>query len=657
MKISSLELNNWGPFLANHEVDLSVSESAPVVIIHGENGRGKTSIMRSIFWCLYGVVRDSYGTVIPVEKIVNRNCTLESPSPRFSVKLVVEFESAVYEILREGTARQNPGGVSVENLELTVRLLGGPPLSESKATETINLMLEEAIADFYLFDGEKLSSVEKKLSKTDSESQQFVQKSVERALGLSFMDRLGADLDSIRTDFSDILTNHERLASETQKLVTKQRDLVDNLHKAQQDSAILADMRTGLESQVAEINRELQEFDQIREQAVKRQLLIGRAGDEEVRLSEQKKKLKQEAEQNWHWPLTHLISELELARNAEASDSEARVQRAHTLRSQIGLIERALEKHECSMCGSGVDHSTEVKLKAQLQSHNADLAAIESQGSAAQTTNLSILTNFPQRKARVPLLEELLYQIGKSEIALSGIRSDIAELNSQIGAGGTPDILKLEADKELCAVRINQAKTLLGKAGEAINLNKSQLHTVQQKLKDSPELNPVERTKLSLIDGLLEILRDSYEDFRESMRVQVEEAATGILQKLSTERDYRGVSISSKYQVTMLDANESAVPIPSSGYSQILALSFIGGLADVAGSSNSVVMDTPWGRVDRGNRKLIMNWIKSRTNQTIIFVQSGELTIPEAREEFGNRLGRQFSLERVSLDSSKIEGV
>jgi len=192
---------------------------------------------------------------------------------------------------------------------------------------------------------------------------------------------------------------------------------------------------------------------------------------------------------------------------------------------------------------------------------------------------------------------------------------------------------------------------------ETISNQKTQLLNVQQKLKESPELDPVARTKLSIVDGLREILTRSYDEFRESMRAQVEVAASQILRKLSSETDYRNVSISPKYQVAMLDANKQAVPIPSSGYSQILALSFIGGLADVAGSTNAVVMDTPWGRVDRGNRKLIMNWIKSRSNQTIIFVQSGELTVPEAREEFGNRLGRQLSIERVSLNSSKIVGV
>lgn len=653
MKIRSLEIRNWGPFSGDHHIDLSVSESAPVVVIHGENGRGKTSIMRAIFWCLYGVVRDSYGLAIPIEKLVNRESTLESATAGFNVKLLVEFEDSVFEVLREGVARHHPEGNIVESTEFTVRTAGGIPLSESKATETINLMLEEAIADFYLFDGEKLSSVEKKLSKIDTESQQFVQKSVERALGLSFMDRLITDLESIRGDFSDILNSHEKLATETQKLISKQTELTESIAKAQQDVKDLEEMRTDIEGNLAEINQSLQEFDQVREQVVRRQMLVNQSEGLGQKLADLKLKVKQEAEQNWHWPLTKMISDLESRRAQASEERKAESRRRSELESEIRLIESALSKHRCSMCGAGVDHVTEQNLRDQLEKLRSELVS-QSIDPAPQIPDLAILNNFEKRQARVPLLEEHLAQVGQVEVDLAGIRSEIAELNSRIGAGSTPDILKLESERDRCVVRIDQASKLIEKGGESISQLRSQLQAVQQKLKDSPELNPLERMKLSMIDGLREIIRESYDDFREAMRAQVEEAASRILQELSSEREYKGVSISPKYQVAMLDGENRSVPIPSSGYSQILALSFIGGLADVAGSANSVVMDTPWGRVDRGNRKLIMNWIKSRKNQTIIFVQSGELTISEAREQFGTRLGKQFNLERVSVNSSRI---
>ena len=54
MKIHRLVVENFGPFLGKHEIDLDVSPTAPVVVIHGENMRGKTTLQNAIRWCLYG---------------------------------------------------------------------------------------------------------------------------------------------------------------------------------------------------------------------------------------------------------------------------------------------------------------------------------------------------------------------------------------------------------------------------------------------------------------------------------------------------------------------------------------------------------------------------------------------------------------------------
>jgi hypothetical protein len=53
VKIVRLRLENFGPFMGVHEIDLTVTTTAPVILIHGENERGKTSLANAIRWCLY----------------------------------------------------------------------------------------------------------------------------------------------------------------------------------------------------------------------------------------------------------------------------------------------------------------------------------------------------------------------------------------------------------------------------------------------------------------------------------------------------------------------------------------------------------------------------------------------------------------------------
>lgn len=657
MKFKGLLLENWGPFEGKHQVDFSVSESSPVVIIHGENGRGKTSIMRSFFWGLYGTVRDSYGATIPLNDLVNNRCTQGRSEAEFGVTVTVEFESATYEIERRGIARGSSGSIIADSPTFTVRKVGDHPLSESKALELISLMLEEAIADFYLFDGEKLSATEKRLSKSDDDHQQYVQKTVERALGLSFIDRLRADLEVIRRDFSEVLSTHARLEAETQKLIKRQSDISDQIASKQVDRDDLLAMRTEIERQRDKIQSELQDFDLIRDKVVERQLLSKDVVALESNLEDQKRRLKQEAEQSWYWPLSKKLDQLSADFSEKKKSSEKVLARAQELRSEISLLESSLHGPSCTLCGSHLTEPNRISVGEKLTQMQSELSSIGEIDTADYTAQLNRLSAFQVARTRFPLLEEITKDLGSLELELSNKKSRIAELTQQIGSGSTPDIISKERERDNAVVRIAEATRYIGQLDEQIRTERSNLSNIQMKLANSAELDPIDKKKLSLLEELSKILGDSYDEFREQMRVQVENAATTILRALSSEKEYQNVSISPKYQVDMRDSERSIVPIPSSGYSQILALSFIGGLADVAGRNNAVVMDTPWGRVDRGNRKLIMSWIKNRSNQTLIFVQSGELTIDEARAEFGSRLGRQLTIERVSVNSSKIREV
>jgi DNA sulfur modification protein DndD len=138
------------------------------------------------------------------------------------------------------------------------------------------------------------------------------------------------------------------------------------------------------------------------------------------------------------------------------------------------------------------------------------------------------------------------------------------------------------------------------------------------------------------------------------MRAQVEEASTLAVRSLSDEPEYDSIAISSSYKISLRKKSGLEVPIPSSGYSQIVAMSFLFGLGWVSGSDNTVVIDTPLGRLDLENRENMLDWIRSRQNQTIIFLQNGELTEAETRNAFAGKLASQIQIERVTSDTSRF---
>ncbi|MGH9962644.1 MAG: AAA family ATPase, partial [Pyrinomonadaceae bacterium] len=71
MLLRRIELSNFGPYHGRHAVDLTVSLGSPVVLVHGENERGKTSLANAIRWCLYGRARGRAGRDLTTVSLIN----------------------------------------------------------------------------------------------------------------------------------------------------------------------------------------------------------------------------------------------------------------------------------------------------------------------------------------------------------------------------------------------------------------------------------------------------------------------------------------------------------------------------------------------------------------------------------------------------------
>jgi DNA sulfur modification protein DndD len=138
------------------------------------------------------------------------------------------------------------------------------------------------------------------------------------------------------------------------------------------------------------------------------------------------------------------------------------------------------------------------------------------------------------------------------------------------------------------------------------------------------------------------------------MRLSVESEATNIFRQLSTEPEYDGVRITSKYLIELVDKQGRIMERPSAGAQQILAMAFIGALVRCAVRRGPVIMDTPFGRLDLGHRKSILGWVPTLGTQVILLVQSGEFDRDRDLGYLNNQVTSEFVLERVSATRTNI---
>ena len=92
MKFKSIELENFGPYFGSNKLNLSTSETAPVILIHGENERGKTSLLHAFRWGLYGKTKNNIGNLINEINFGNWDARDTNQEFTTSVTLVIETE-------------------------------------------------------------------------------------------------------------------------------------------------------------------------------------------------------------------------------------------------------------------------------------------------------------------------------------------------------------------------------------------------------------------------------------------------------------------------------------------------------------------------------------------------------------------------------------
>src|SRR5688572_28166349 len=95
MIITTLSLKDFGIFYGLQ----SLSFQPGLYVIHGRNGRGKTTLLNAVRWALYGDYKDRQTRSVPASLTLNRQARREGRS-EFSVEMVVSDGTDEYLLRR-----------------------------------------------------------------------------------------------------------------------------------------------------------------------------------------------------------------------------------------------------------------------------------------------------------------------------------------------------------------------------------------------------------------------------------------------------------------------------------------------------------------------------------------------------------------------------
>jgi DNA sulfur modification protein DndD len=638
LELRKLEIEDFGPFKGKQRLEFPQEDG--VSIIYGENMRGKTSLLNAIRFAFFGRVIGRGSQPAPLHTIGNWE-QAASGKYGFSVRLEFQHEGELYALTRR--VRPRLGVVQPQSdqdyaTEETVER-GGVVLSKADADAAIKTILPEQISRFFLFDSELLQEYEE-LLRSGSDMGRRISEAIERILGVPVLTRARAMLSNVKDVFE------QRAASEAQKNA-KTQQIGNQISSLKETKRVLQDELTRLSNQLNGLRTKKTALD---EDLRRRERLIA--------LMERRDNIER------------ILKEAEGRR--DKAEIELRIQMTGAwhaiLRDRIRTMMKALRERERALSfarmRSYLAEHTPDDCPACLRPLTADVMATIRTAIATQGIDEGSLATL---QTRVDALEALGSQDGKGVIRVQWSSYEAAKVDIQTAADEIAEL-----DKQLEAIdedEIRQARALLEQTIKEIDAVERGIDLTRGKivqndvdsdrlLRRLAELGGADltgvRQRQELYSRLHELFDESVALYRARLRERVQTDASRFFRELTTESDYAGLRINESYGLTILHRDGTEIPVRSAGAEHVVALCLIGALQNNAPLRGPIVIDSPFGRLDRGHTTNIIQALPNMSRQIVLFVYQDELPADLARTALQGKLKAEWRLERRSARHTEI---
>jgi DNA sulfur modification protein DndD len=644
MRFEKIRLQNWGPFQGSHEISLSTTDGAPVVLIFGENGKGKTSFAKALRWCLYG----EHSSVTPAQyanwgKIVEGTDFEVGVTVWFSVRSGVNGDQdgeEFYELTRNFTAR--PDGrttlrVAARNIDTQLRQTGASFVDQSQIPRFVHKHLPLEMARFFLFDGEELNSLKTELEGGGVSSS--VRDGIESVMGIPAL----KELDGVIRDKQKVI---DKCQGRVQGHLEAQQALeTAKLNLEQKESTLIDTKRTlkETEDKVEALRADLARHKEVADKLAQKELHIKNKAAAEGEARETQNDIREHLHESWWIPLAAQIKKSQDREMRQRIQSGERIQ----LLSRLAQLQSILDSGTCSTCGQTAglgDAQRQEMIEIREKVRTSIDETIEQHG---------FVERFRDPDVKLDRLRNFLVDERRALNRAREIRDDLAILEMQL----------VEVDEEwtkgLLPLLLNAQKFAGGLKESVQSLEKEvlELRSVEsEKRKALVRLGGIPESQENLskaLQQLQDIIGKVRESFRDKVREEVVRVASSHYVNMMQNEDLIGIDITSDFRVRPINrAFDEPKPLSSYGQSLIAVYAFIGALMDVSGNDGAWLIDTVGSRLDQDKMRAVWEWLSTRNRQVIAMPHSGELTKDDATVFVGSRISRRYEIvDAVSRDA------
>ena len=659
MKLLKLSCTNFMPYKGKIVLSFPAQASRNVMIIYGDNMRGKTSLLNALRWSFYGKALGRHSRELPLHDLINKEATLEGD---WSMETCITFEDGghTYEYRRRATKHALVSRPSrSEDFEVTRGLLkDGLVIPEYLIDAEISRIAPEQTSRFFLFDGELLQEYESLLI-DGSEQGRRIKESIEQALGVPTLIKGREDAQTLLKDVQKKQNRALEKVSGMERQMERQKGLLSEIDSFDRDVVDLENQLRETRAEKAKLDDFIEATEQIhaaKERLTANQDSLAANALAQKDLEIQRLGLMRDVWKDLIRPQIALKREHLTEENAQISEA---MFRKASVAGQIEQLKKSLGSATCHACGQLLHQAQREQAGAELGRLEAEYASISVDEArrnrlSAEIRDLDRLLK-PGPSGQIKFCEK---ELNRLKVEQTKFDNEIERLHDLIKGQDTADIARKRALRDGLIKNEGSIEQNIRDRKAQLDKARRELAMLAKALESNAAVRSSKSSQKVKIAGDLErMYARSIDRLRDDLKSRGEHFASSAFKSLTTQSKYSGLKINSNYGLAILDERGHEVTIRSAGAEQIVALSLIDGLIRAGRSAGPIVMDTPFGRLDPGHRANILKYLPSTTVQLVLFVHEGEVARTHDLDEIASRIDSVYEIKEVSTRHSKIEKV
>lgn len=657
MLIKSIEFQDFRPFKGKQKLDLTCDEDKNVVVVLAQNACGKTTLILSFIWCLYGQSKFE-----KKEDLLNRsraNDMLPNDTATASVRVILVHENTTYNIFRSVKyTKSSSGEVSRTggmDFEVTYIDENGETKScgtrENEKLNAINSIMPQNLSSYFFFEGEKNNAV----TKTD------ISDAVKKLLGLDIYE------NAMRHLYGNTITKAQRDSVigyfESKSYDSSNSDAVAEYNKMNKKSEELEEIKKQIETakeDYDEYDKKIEEINQKLREAKPTQELQKRR--DEIHRSEQRER--ETLNKNYRLLFSDFTNEAynlflyPLLKQVEDKLNEMNFGDKGIAGIEIKAIKELLSRGFC-LCGTCLDEGTVACKKVK---EYIDILPPKNVGSLVRDTLDSVNNKRYLSDNYLQKVEMNYKDIQLSINELEKLERDETECLERLSKLDKLDIKEYESQLKLYKQRRSDAKNReLRLVSEQTRVT-SELQTAEKnynmyrnKSKDKEKY----QIYTAYATAVYEWFRESYSAQELIIKKQIQDEFAKLFNAIYVGN--RQAVIDERYNLHVYNnGHEQAL---TGALHIIKYFSFVGALVEIAtkrineaggiGENYPLVLDAAFSHTDDNHTQAISRELAKTTKQLVFAVMEKDWNY--AQNSIKDRVNKIYKIEKVSEDISEIE--